>query len=187
MTPSWSDSAALIDRETQRCLTSIDGRSFDQLSELLSGQGRRVFLLGEGRSGLAAKMFAMRLMHLGLTAFVVGETTTPSLASGDLLIAVSGSGSKGVVYLLSSEAKHAGATLVVFTVNASSPLGELADLLITIPAAAKTDRAPSVSEQFAGSLFEQTVLLSCDALFHSLSHATQQGFDELWARHTNLE
>ena len=186
MTTSWPASVALITRETQACLTSINSRSFDRLSELL-GEGRRVFLLGEGRSGLAAKMFAMRLMHLGLTAFVVGETTTPSIASGDLLIAVSGSGSKRAVYLLSSEAKNAGATLVVFTVNAASPLGAIADLPIAIPAAVKSDRSTSASEQFAGSLFEQTVLLSCDAIFHTLSHATEQSIDTLWARHTNLE
>ena len=33
-----------------------------------------VFVTGAGRSGLAAKAFAMRLMHLGLSAYVVGET-----------------------------------------------------------------------------------------------------------------
>ena len=38
------------------------------------------------------KMAAMRLMHLGLTVHVVGETTAPAIRSNDLLLAASGSG-----------------------------------------------------------------------------------------------
>ncbi|MGA9080797.1 MAG: 6-phospho-3-hexuloisomerase, partial [Halobacteriota archaeon] len=33
----------------------------------------RIFLLGEGRSGLVARSFAMRLMHLGFDVYVFGE------------------------------------------------------------------------------------------------------------------
>ena len=53
---------------------------------------RRIFVHGEGRSGLMAKGFAMRLMHLGYNVYVVGETITPALNKDDLFIAVSGSG-----------------------------------------------------------------------------------------------
>ena len=52
----------------------------------------RIFVAGAGRSGLAAKAFAMRLMHLGLPVFVAGETTTPGIRAGDLLVIGSGSG-----------------------------------------------------------------------------------------------
>jgi len=51
-----------------------------------------IFLMGAGRSGLVARAFAMRLMHLGLKVYVVGETTTPAVKRGDLVIAISGSG-----------------------------------------------------------------------------------------------
>ena len=47
---------------------------------------RRIFVAGEGRSGFSAKGFAMRLMHLGYTVYVVGETITPALREGDLLV-----------------------------------------------------------------------------------------------------
>ncbi len=36
----------------------------------------RIYVMGAGRSGLVAKSFAMRLMHTGFTAYVVGETIT---------------------------------------------------------------------------------------------------------------
>ena len=48
--------------------------------------------MGAGRSGLVAKAFAMRLMHLGFTAYVVGETITPAMRPKDLLVIFSGSG-----------------------------------------------------------------------------------------------
>jgi len=44
------------------------------IRELLNA--KRIYVMGAGRSGLVAKAFAMRLMHLGLQAFVVGETIT---------------------------------------------------------------------------------------------------------------
>ena len=36
-------------------------------------KAERIFVAGAGRSGLAAKAFAMRLMHLGLPTYVVGD------------------------------------------------------------------------------------------------------------------
>src|SRR5665811_602610 len=51
------------------------------ISDIISAHqnNKRVFVMGAGRSGLAAKAFAMRLMHLGLNVYVVGETVTPCL------------------------------------------------------------------------------------------------------------
>ena len=38
-----------------------------------------VFIMGLGRSGLVAKAFGMRLMHLGLKVYIVGDTITPAI------------------------------------------------------------------------------------------------------------
>lgn len=43
-------------------------------------QAPRIFVIGEGRSGLMARAFAMRLMHLGAVSYVIGETITPAIA-----------------------------------------------------------------------------------------------------------
>ncbi|HMB45107.1 MAG TPA: SIS domain-containing protein, partial [Candidatus Methanoperedens sp.] len=66
----------------------------DSVTLLVNGiiDSKIIFLMGAGRSGLAAKAFAMRLMHLGFDVYVVGETTTPAVQPDDLVIAVSGSG-----------------------------------------------------------------------------------------------
>ncbi len=47
-------------------------------------------------------------MHLGCHDFVVGETITPSIQAGDLLIDCSGSGSTGNVVAIAQKAKELG-------------------------------------------------------------------------------
>jgi len=43
-------------------------------------EAETVFIAGAGRSLLMLSAFAMRLVHLGLRAFVVGETSTPAIS-----------------------------------------------------------------------------------------------------------
>lgn len=81
----------VILNEIQTVFSKIDGEQVEKLADMLASP-KIIFVLGEGRSGLMAKSFAMRLMHLGFHVFVVGETITPSIQPGDLLIAVSGFG-----------------------------------------------------------------------------------------------
>ena len=50
---------------------------------------KNVFVTGAGRSGLAGKAFAMRLMHLGLSAYVVGEPISPAIHKGDCIVVIS--------------------------------------------------------------------------------------------------
>ncbi len=51
----------------------------------------RIFVVGAGRSGLVLKTAALRLMHLGLTVQVVGETTAPAIRAGADVAVVGGS------------------------------------------------------------------------------------------------
>ena len=70
-----------------------------------------------------------RLMHLGKTVYVVGESTTPSIQAGELLILGSGSGQTSTLLAIAQKAKHQGAKILLFTTNPSSPLANLADQL----------------------------------------------------------
>lgn len=47
---------------------------------------RHIFLQGAGRSGIAIRAFANRLLHLGFSVSVVGEISSPHTQPGDLLI-----------------------------------------------------------------------------------------------------
>ncbi len=147
----------------------------------------RVFVFGAGRSGLALRMTAMRLMHLGLEVHVVGETTTPAIARGDVLLTASGSGTTGGIVRAAETAVSVGARVAAMTTAAGSPLAELATVTIVVPAAEKLDRSGAASAQYAGSLFEQAVVLIGDALFHTLWQQSGESADDLWPRHSNLE
>lgn len=147
----------------------------------------RVFVHGLGRSGLALRMTAMRLMHLGLTVHVVGETTTPAIRRGDVLLVASGSGSTESVVRTARAASDHGARVVVITADEDSPLATLSGVVVSVRAAGKLDRSAALSSQYAGSLFEQLVVVVGDAVFHALWTTSGLAADDLWSRHSNLE
>lgn len=182
---SFHDEAAEIVAEQVEAIALVDDA---QVTALLTaiGDAERIFMLGEGRSGLVGRFFAMRLMHLGNQAFVVGETTTPSIGSADLLIAISGSGETGAVVMMAEGARKAGATVAAITANDGSRLAGLADLLVRIPTQHKLQG--SSSRQYGGSLFEQVALLVFETMVSMLAAGdADSGFASLAKRHANLE
>ena len=162
---------------------------FEEIPAIVNAirEAKAIFLLGAGRTGFMIKAAAMRLMHLGYAVHVVGETTTPAIGEGDLLIAGSGSGTTGNIVKAAETARKSGATIVCFTTNPASPLAQLANHSVTIPAAGKQQQNETVSHQYAGSLFEQSFLLLFDAIIQHLWQDSGVSRDELWKRHTNLE
>jgi 6-phospho-3-hexuloisomerase len=143
---------------------------------------KRVFVSGMGRSGLMVRAFAMRLMQLGVTVFVVGDTTTPSIAKGDLLVVGSRYGRSGSLSHYVDIARREGARVAVVTMGPDSPLAKSADIVATIPVA-----GGGPSQQPLGTLFEQSLLVYLDAvvlLLKRLLHKTERAMRK---RHTNLE
>ncbi|MCZ9885047.1 6-phospho-3-hexuloisomerase [Arthrobacter sp. B2a2-09] len=177
---------SLVRDEIADTAAKIDEQEVAGLAAHLGHPGR-VFVAGAGRSGLVLRMAAMRLMHLGMTVHIAGDTTTPAISSGDLLLVASGSGTTSGVVKAAETAAKAGARIAAFTTNPDSPLAGLADALVIIPAAQKTDHGTSVSRQYSGSLFEQVLFLATEALFQSLWENTDEPAEQLWLRHANLE
>ena len=95
--------------------------------------------MGAGRSGLVAKAFAMRLMHLGFSVYVVGETTTPAVLPQDVVFAISGSGETRTIADLGKLAKDIGSTLITITSKKDSTLGRISDIAVIIPRKTKND------------------------------------------------
>lgn len=184
--PSVPTSLRLLHQEL---VGAAEGLQDDQLAAFVTElqQAARVFVTGGGRSGLALRMHAMRLMHLGLTVYVVGETTTPAIGDGDLLLVASGSGTTTGAVSAAGTAADVGARVAALTTDGTSKLANLADCVVVIPAAQKTDHRGTASRQYSGSLFEQALLLVLDAVFHTLWQADGTPAEDLWPRHANLE
>lgn len=175
------EDATLVDALADLNPLSLE-RAVDELR-----QAKSIFVLGAGRSGLALRMTAMRLMHLGLTVHIVGEVTTPAIGRQDVLLVASGSGTTEALVRSARTAIDVGAAVVTLTTATKSPLANTSSVLIEVPAAEKLDRAATKSVQYAGSLFEQAVVTIGDAFFHSLWMRSGQSADDLWPRHANLE
>lgn len=172
--------------ELERTLVSVHETEVLDAQRAILSAGR-IFVAGAGRSGLALKMAAMRLMHLGLAVHVAGEVTAPAIGPGDLLIVASGSGTTAGAVHAAEVAGKVGAQVLALTTARNSQLGKLARYLIVIPAASKQDHAGMMSRQYAGALFEQSTLLMMDAMFQCMWHERGESAEELWMRHANLE
>jgi 6-phospho-3-hexuloisomerase len=166
--------------EVAGALGKVDRTIVAELARRLAATGR-VMVAGEGRSGLMAKAFAMRLMHLGLNVFVIGETTTPAVVDGDSLVAVSGSGTTAATVRTASNARDVGAQVFVVTTESESELGQLADFALPIPAATKYRRtSEAATVQPLSSLFDQVTHLVLDAVCLRLAELC--GVDNATAR-----
>ena len=170
--------------EVLTCVRQVSAESLTQ-AEMLMETAPRIFVAGAGRSSLCMRAFAMRLMHLGKTVYVVGETITPSISTADLLILGSGSGRTTGLLAMAEKARNQGAQIMLFTTDATSPLAELADYRIVIPAPSLWTTEGSL--QPMGSLFEQSLLILCDSLILKLMQRTGVDAAQMLQRHANLE
>ena len=141
----------------------------------------RVFVGGAGRSGLMLKAFAMRLAQMGRTVYAAGESVTPAVERGDLVFLASASGATRTVLHWAETARTAGADLFVATAAPDSPLAAIHPADVVLPCGGK-DRTEG-SAQVMGSLFEQSLLLFCDAVVMALGPDP----DAMRRRHANLE
>lgn len=175
---------SLILNELEQTLSAVnaeDAHTFEQ--KVL--EANAVFVSGKGRSGFVANSFAMRLNQLGQRAYVVGESTTPSIQQGDVFIIISGSGSTAHLKLLAEKAKEVGAEVLLITTKPDSPIGSLADLAIELPAGTKHDAEGS--DQPLGSLFEQSALILLDSLVLNLQEQLKISEEKMQQNHANLE
>lgn len=172
--------------ELKRTLALIDD---DEAEKLVNGilSAKKIFVAGGGRSGFMAKAFVMRMMHVGLDAYVVGETVTPNLEADDIFIVGSGSGETQSLAAMTKKAKTIGATIAAVTINPESAIGKLADIVIEIPAQAKAEGSSGKSIQPMGSLFEQSLLLFYDAVILRFMDKKELKSDVMYGRHANLE
>ena len=175
----------------------LDEKSIDEFEDIII-DSRHIFVTGAGRSGLAAKAFAMRLMHLGLSAYVVGETISPAIYEEDCIIAISGSGETNTIVTAAQIAKNRGSKVLAVTSYPESSLGQLADSYILVKGRTKkeVDDENYIKRQIhgnytsltpLGTAFELTTLVFLDAIISELMEKMQQTESDLKARHTVLE
>ena len=168
-----------VGQEIAGVLDRVDGSAFARLVASFDDPEQRWFFSGQGRSGLAAQMAAMRFMHLGRNVHFVGEVSAPSIRKGNALLIISGSGETPVSVNFARLAKSEGADVVTLTYKPAGSLAKIADVVMPVPI--KTTR------QFGGSLFEQSCLILLDSVVLALAARLPGAHDTMLFRHTNLQ
>lgn len=181
-------------------IEELNMKEVEGLIELMLGaKNKKIFTVGMGRSGFVARAFALRLMNLGFNVYFLGETITPAAEKGDLLIAISGTGSTKMVLTASSAARDIGAQVIAITSFPESALGQLADLVVTIKG--RTKAAMPIEEDYLarqiigerepltplGSIFENNCMVFLDSLIVELMHRMGRTEEDLKRRHATIE
>ncbi|MBT4288939.1 MAG: 6-phospho-3-hexuloisomerase [Deltaproteobacteria bacterium] len=177
-----------ITDELKICLGSISEASAENALMMIE-VADRIFCAGAGRSGLAVRGFAMRLMHLGKTVHVMGDITTPGIKESDLLIVASGSGRTASLVAAVKKAKGIGVKVLLLTIDPDSPIGKMANFLVKFPAPSEKVKGGgyAVSIQPMGALFEQSLLIFMDSLIVTLMNRLNQTSSIMFENHANLE
>ncbi len=187
MTRLFRSRLQAIISELQSVLNEVDVRSVDELARGLL-RARKIFIYGQGRTGHVSRTFAVRLMHLGMNAHFVGETTTPPITRRDLCLVNSGTGQTRFVYHVAAAAQEAGARLATITAHPEARIAAMADIVVVIPAPTKGEvNSHKTTRQPPGSLFEQAALLLMDTLVLVLMDRLRLTPNKLAKRHTNIE
>lgn len=149
----------------------------------------RVFVFGAGREGIAARSFAMRIMHLGKEVFWLLDDTVPGMREGDLFLAVNGSGRIGFIDYFLDRAHKTGAKVAVITGAPAERTPSQADVNVFVPAAVYKGTDPRVvpSAQPMGNLYEQHLFLLFDILVMMLENEMGLSHEQMEARHRNVE
>ena len=184
----------------RKAMTELDLEKAEKfIQTILDSRNKKIFVVGQGRSGFVGRAFALRLMNMGITVFFLGETITPAAGKDDLIIAISGSGTTKITLTASSTAKEIGAQVVAVTSYPESPLGNLADLAVPIGGRTKLGwpkeedylvrQILGESETLSplGSIFENNCMIFLDSMVVELMHRLGKTEDEMRKLHATLE
>jgi len=141
---------------------------------------RKVFIYGVGRSGLIAKAFAIRLVQLGMNVYFVGETITPIVEEGDLVLIVSHTGETMSAIQTANIVRRVGAKVITITSTDHSKLAGASNLVIVI-------RTPKDDERKRlaplGTVFEDATMIYLDAIVSRLMDKLGQSEGSMRKRH----
>jgi 6-phospho-3-hexuloisomerase len=185
--PSVQELMDIILEENRNLLRCLSDETLEDFIQQIK-KAESIFFFASGRAGFVLRSFCMRLMHLGFKVFFCGETVTPAVARGDLLIVLSGSGeTPSTIEAVKSAKEHHALTYGILG-NSDSGIAALVDMSIHLPGTTKLcrdDEPPS--SQMAGSLFEQSAFLFLEAVVLNLYQQEKESVGPVSSRHAVIE
>lgn len=177
------EAAHYILNQVRATVDNVDDTEVRRFIELMRA-AKTVIVFGRGRSGFVGRGFTVRLTHLGVPAYFVGETVSPPVHEDDVVVLLSGSGETFSVVVTGQVAKKLGSKIVTITGQPDSTLAKLADLTILL-------RTPTGERQRAlaplGTLYEDACAVFLDGVVAELMRLTGATEESMRARHATLE
>lgn len=183
----FSQLATVVNDELGAVLERMDEAQVQAFIDELK-DANRIFVAGVGREGLAARGFAMRLMHMGFPTYWAWDDTTPGVQPGDVFLMINGSGEIGHLQYMARKAVEAGGKLV--QVSAVPPKPDLLqpERALVVPAAVYLGEGDLVeSVQPMGNLFEQSLFVTFDIIVQMMMSQLETDGEEMEKRHRNFE
>jgi len=181
----YKELARTVLQEHERVLMEINDEEVEMLLDAIA-EANCIQVFGMGRMKAAVRAFVMRLMHMGLDAHVVYDTTCPNIGPGDLLIVNCACTTIG--YTVMKFARDLGARVVAITANPTSKASGLCDFTVNLKGQVHGGRdyeTPSIQPMAA--LFEQTIFVFEDIVIQLLMKKLNITAEEMAKRHTNLD
>jgi len=170
--------------------TTLNSSNFNDLDNFVNKiiKADKILVFGAGRVGLMMKTFAMRLSHLNLKCFFLGDVNLPKAGSGDLIIIGSGSGATKSVIAFAEIAKQKGLDVISITTDLNSLIANMSSSIIQINCDTKnTDINKRFSIQPMTTLFEQALLIFLDSLVLNLMELLSENHESMLDRHNVIE
>jgi len=171
--------------EHKQVLLDVKEEEVEKLLDTIA-EANCIQVFGMGRMKCAVRAFVMRLMHMGLDAHVVYDTTCPNIGPGDLLIVNCACTTIG--YMVMQFAKKLGAKVVAITANPTSKAAKLCDFTVSLRGQVHGGRDYEIpSIQPMAALFEQTIFVFEDIIIQLLMKKLNITKEQMAKRHTNLD
>lgn len=177
------EAAHYVLNQVRATVDNVDDGEVRRFIDLMR-TSKSVIVFGRGRSGFVGRGFVVRLTHLGVPAYFVGETVSPPVHEDDVVVLLSGSGETFSVVVTGQTAKKLGSKIVTITGAPSSSLARMADLTILL-------RTPTGERQRTlaplGTLFEAASAVFLDGVVAELMRLVGATEESMRARHATLE
>lgn len=156
-----------------------DVEGTDKFVDIILGS-KKIFIYGVGRSGLIAKAFAIRLVQMGLEVYFIGETITPIVEEGHVVVIVSYTGETMSATQTANIVRRVGAKVVSITANNHSKLAAASNLVIEIHPPKDEERKRLAP---LGTVFEDATLIYLDSIVATLMDKLGQSEGGMRKRH----
>lgn len=183
MSERFSESVEHICEGIQRSLNGYPMKDIETAVKDIK-KAHKIFVYGAGRSGLVGRMFAMRLMQIGLRAFFIGETITPAVNDKDCVIFVSKTGeTQTAIQAADIVENKVKANIIVLTASPESTLANYGDVVMVIHTE-RTEKDSTLAP--LGTIFEDAAIIFLDALCSVLMQELGENEGNMRIRHPIL-